>query len=187
MKYQKIIEQMTLEEKASLTSGHDFWQTQDIERFGIPKMFLADGPHGVRKQAAAADHLGLNESIKATCYPPAVSLANTWNTELVEKVGQALGKEVVSQKVNVLLGPGTNIKRNPLCGRNFEYYSEDPYLSGKMASAQIRGIQSNGISACVKHFAANNQEERRLVIDSVIDERTLREIRESKHADVSIQ
>ncbi len=176
MKYQKIIEQMTLEEKASLTSGHDFWQTQDIERFGIPKMFLADGPHGVRKQAAAADHLGLNESIKATCYPPAVSLANTWNTELVEKVGQALGKEVVSQKVNVLLGPGTNIKRNPLCGRNFEYYSEDPYLSGKMASAQIRGIQSNGISACVKHFAANNQEERRLVIDSVIDERTLREI-----------
>lgn len=167
---------MTLEEKASLTSGQDFWQSQDIERFKIPKMFLADGPHGVRRQAAAADHLGLNESLKATCFPTAVSLANTWNTALIEKVGHALGSEAVSQKVNILLGPGTNIKRNPLCGRNFEYYSEDPYLSGKMVSAQIRGIQANGVSACVKHFAVNNQEERRMVIDSVIDERTLREI-----------
>ncbi|MDD2575774.1 MAG: glycoside hydrolase family 3 N-terminal domain-containing protein, partial [Acholeplasmataceae bacterium] len=176
MKYQKIIKEMTLEEKASLTSGQDFWQSQDIERFKIPKMFLADGPHGVRRQAAAADHLGLNESLKATCFPTAVSLANTWNTALIEKVGHALGSEAVSQKVNILLGPGTNIKRNPLCGRNFEYYSEDPYLSGKMVSAQIRGIQANGVSACVKHFAVNNQEERRMVIDSVIDERTLREI-----------
>lgn len=167
---------MTLEEKASLTSGQDFWQSQDIERFKIPKMFLADGPHGIRRQAAAADHLGLNESLKATCFPTAVSLANTWNTALIEKVGHALGSEAVSQKVNILLGPGTNIKRNPLCGRNFEYYSEDPYLSGKMVSAQIRGIQANGVSACVKHFAVNNQEERRMVIDSVIDERTLREI-----------
>ncbi|MEG6533380.1 glycoside hydrolase family 3 C-terminal domain-containing protein [Caldibacillus thermoamylovorans] len=176
MKYKDIIQEMTLEEKASLMSGKDFWQSQNIDRLGIPSMFLSDGPHGVRKQAAAADHLGLNESIPATCFPTAATVANSWNVELVENMGKYLGKEAVAQKVNVLLGPGINMKRNPLCGRNFEYYSEDPYLAGKMAAGLIRGIQLNGISACVKHFAVNNQEERRMVIDTIVDERTLREI-----------
>lgn len=176
MKYAEIISQMTLEEKASLTSGKDFWQTMDIERLGISSMFLSDGPHGIRKQAAAADHLGLNASIPATCFPTAATIANSWNEELGEKIGTCLGEEAVAQKVNVLLGPGTNMKRNPLCGRNFEYFSEDPYLAGKMAASYIRGIQSKGISACVKHFCANNQEERRMAIDTIVDERTLREI-----------
>jgi beta-glucosidase len=176
MKYKDIIREMTLEEKASLMSGKDFWQSQNIDRLGIPSMFLSDGPHGIRKQAAAADHLGLNASIPATCFPTAATVANSWNVELVEKMGKYLGKEAVAQKVNVLLGPGINMKRNPLCGRNFEYYSEDPYLAGKMAAGLIRGIQLNGISACVKHFAVNNQEERRMVIDTIVDERTLREI-----------
>lgn len=176
MDVKNIIKQMTIEEKSSLLSGKNFWETQEINKYKIPSMFLADGPHGIRRQAAAADHLGLNESIAATCFPTAVSLANTWNLELVEKMGQALGLEALEQKVNMLLGPGTNIKRNPLCGRNFEYYSEDPYLSGKIVSSEIRGIQANGIAATIKHFAGNNQEERRLVLDSIIDERTLREI-----------
>lgn len=176
MRHKILIEKMTLEEKASLMSGKDFWQTQNIERLGIPSIFFADGPHGIRKQAAAADHLGLNESIPATCFPTAATVANSWNTELCEKIGKYLGAEAVSQKVNVLLGPGINMKRNPLAGRNFEYFSEDPYLAGKMAAGYIQGIQSQGISACVKHFAANNQEERRMSIDTIVDERTLREI-----------
>lgn len=176
MKHKHLIEQMTLEEKASLMSGKDFWQTQDIARLGINSIFLADGPHGVRKQAKAADHLGLNPSIPATCFPTAATVANSWNAELGEKIGKYLGKEAVSQKVHVLLGPGVNMKRGPLCGRNFEYFSEDPYHAGKMAASYIRGIQSQGISACVKHFVANNQEERRMSIDTIVDERTLREI-----------
>ena len=176
MKYKELISKMTLEEKASLMSGKDFWQSQDIERLGINNMFLADGPHGIRKQAAAADHLGLNASIPATCYPTAVTVANSWSEELGNTIGENLGDEAVAQKVNVLLGPGINMKRNPLCGRNFEYFSEDPYLAGKMAAAYIKGIQSKGISACVKHFCVNNQEERRMVIDTIVDERTLREI-----------
>lgn len=176
MKYAKLINQMTLEEKASLTSGKDFWQTMDIERLGIGSMFLSDGPHGIRKQAAAADHLGLNASIPATCFPTAATVANSWNESLGEKIGSYLGEEAVAQKVNVLLGPGTNMKRNPLCGRNFEYFSEDPFLAGKMAAGYIKGIQSWGISACVKHFCVNNQEEKRMSIDTIVDERTLREI-----------
>ncbi|MEC0329425.1 glycoside hydrolase family 3 C-terminal domain-containing protein [Paenibacillus macerans] len=176
MKYKEIIAQMTLEEKASLMSGKDFWQTQDIERLGIQSIFLADGPHGIRKQAVAADKLGLNEGVPATCYPTAATVANSWNVELGETVGEYLGEEAIAQKVSVLLGPGVNMKRNPLCGRNFEYFSEDPYLAGKMAAAYIRGIQSQGISACVKHFAVNNQEKRRMSIDAIVDERTLREI-----------
>ena len=176
MKYKELINKMTLEEKASLMSGKDFWQTQEIDRLGIKNMFLADGPHGIRKQTAAADHLGLNPSNPATCFPTAATIANSWDEELAEKIGEYLGIEAVEQKVNVLLGPGINMKRNPLCGRNFEYFSEDPYLAGKMAAGYIRGIQSHGISACVKHFAVNNQEERRMVIDTVVDERTLREI-----------
>lgn len=176
LKYQELIDKMTLEQKASLTSGKDFWQSMNIDELGIPSMFLSDGPHGIRKQAAAADHLGLNKSIPATCYPTAATMANTWNPQLGEEMATCLGEEAVALKVNVLLGPGTNMKRNPRCGRNFEYFSEDPYLAGKMASAYIRGIQSNGISACVKHFALNNQEERRMVIDTIVDERTMREI-----------
>ena len=176
MKYKDLIKDMILEEKAALMSGKDFWQSQDIKRLGINNMFLADGPHGIRKQTAAADHLGLNPSEKATCFPTAATVANSWNEKLAEDIGEYLGKEAVSQEVNVLLGPGINMKRNPLCGRNFEYFSEDPYLAGKLAASYIRGIQSNGISACVKHFAVNNQEERRMVIDTIVDERTLREI-----------
>ena len=176
MKNAEIISKMTLEEKASLMSGKDFWQTQDIEKYGIKSMFLADGPHGIRRQAAAADHLGLNPSLKATCFPTSATMANSWNVEFCEQMAQHLGKEAVWQRVNILLGPGINIKRNPLCGRNFEYFSEDPYLAGKMAAAYVRGIQSNGVSACVKHFAANNQEYCRMVTDSIVDERALREI-----------
>lgn len=176
MKHKELIELMTLEEKASLMSGKNFWQSQDIERLGINSMFLADGPYGIRKQAVGADQLGLNAGIPATCFPTAAAVANSWNEELGEKVGEYLGEEAVAQKVNVLLGPSINMKRNPLCGRNFEYFSEDPYLAGKMAAGFIRGIQSYGVSACVKHFCANNQEERRMAIDTIVDERTLREI-----------
>lgn len=175
-KHQDLIDQLTLEEKASLVSGKDFWQTVNIDRLNVPSAFLSDGPHGVRRQAAAADHLGLNASIPATCYPTAATMANSWDPELGEGLGQRLGQEAAVQKVNVLLGPGLNMKRNPLCGRNFEYFSEDPYLAGKMAAGYVRGIQSNGISACVKHFACNNQEENRMTLDSVVDERTFREI-----------
>ena len=176
MDIQHIMESLTLRQKADLLTGKDFWQTRDYEELGVPVMFLSDGPHGIRKQAAAADQLGLNASLPATCFPTAATMANSWNEELGEKMGEALGEESAALGVNVLLGPGTNMKRNPRCGRNFEYFSEDPYLAGKMAASYIRGIQSNGTSACVKHFAGNNQEERRMVSDSVIDERTLREI-----------
>ena len=176
MKYKELIEKMTLEQKASLMSGKDFWQTQDIPELGIPGIFLADGPHGIRKQALAADHLGLNASIPATCFPTAATIANSWDENLGEEIGRALGEEASAQQVNVLLGPGINIKRNPQCGRNFEYFSEDPYLTGKMAAAYIRGIQSKGVSACVKHFCANNQETKRMAIDTIVDERSLREI-----------
>ncbi|HEY8419428.1 MAG TPA: glycoside hydrolase family 3 C-terminal domain-containing protein [Clostridia bacterium] len=176
MKYADIISKMSLEEKASLLSGKDFWQTQDLPKYGIKSIFLADGPHGIRKQIAASDHLGLNPSYNATCFPTAAAMANSWNPELCEEMATCLGKEAVSQHVNVLLGPGINIKRNPLCGRNFEYFSEDPYLAGKMAAAFVRGIQSNGVASCIKHFAANNQETLRMISDSVVDERALREI-----------
>ncbi|QEN05278.1 glycosyl hydrolase [Thiospirochaeta perfilievii] len=176
LKYIELIDKMTLEEKASLMSGKDYWQSQDIEHLGIFSMFLADGPHGIRKQAVSSQQMGLNRGIPATCYPTEATVANSWNEDLGEWVGSYLGKEAVSQKVNVLLGPGLNMKRNPLCGRNFEYFSEDPFLAGKLAAAYVRGIQSQGISACVKHFCAKNQEERSMSIDTIIDERALREI-----------
>lgn len=176
MKHADIIEKMTLEEKAAILSGKSVWETRNIERLGIPSVFCSDGPSGVRRQAEAGDHLGLNPSLKATCFPSSATLANSWDPELVQKAGAALGEEASAQKVDILLGPGLNIKRNPLCGRNFEYYSEDPYLSGKMAAAYVRGIQSNGVYACLKHFAVNSQELRRMSTDSVLDERTLREI-----------
>src|SRR5690554_2423130 len=176
LKYQELINKMTLEEKASLLSGKDFWQTRDIKKYGIPSMFLADGPHGIRKQMADADHLGLNPSYEATSFPTSVSMANTFDVDLIQRVGIALGKEATGQRVSILLGPGTNIKRDPRCGRNFEYFSEDPYLAGMMTAAHINGVQQSGVSACAKHFAVNNQEFRRLVIDAVVDERALREI-----------
>jgi beta-glucosidase len=176
MKYQELIGKMTLEEKCSLLSGKGNFTTKPIERLGIPSMFLSDGPHGLRKQEGTADHLGLNKSLPATCYPTAATMANSWDTELAEELGRYLGTEAAAQGVSVLLGPGLNIKRSPLCGRNFEYFSEDPFLAGKMAAAYVRGIQSKGVSACLKHYAANNQELRRMHSDSVLDERTLREI-----------
>ena len=151
MTYTKLIQQMTLEEKVSLMSGKDFWQTMNIDRLEIPSIFLADGPNGLRKQKAAADHLGLNESVKSTCFPTSATMSNTWNPQLMETVGEAIGYEAVVERVSVLLGPGVNIKRNPLGGRNFEYYSEDPYLAGKMSAAFIRGVQSHGIATTVKH------------------------------------
>ncbi len=167
---------MTLEEKAAFLTGKGAWETADFPSFDLRSMFLADGPHGVRRQVTEADDMGKIPSIPATCFPTAATMANSWNEALIEEMGELLGEEAKAQRVNVLLGPGTNMKRNPRCGRNFEYFSEDPYLAGKMAAAIIRGIQKNGISACVKHFAANNQELRRMANDSVIDERALREI-----------
>lgn len=167
---------MKLEEKAALLSGKGEWQTWDFERLGIPSMYCSDGPHGIRKQAGAGDHLGLNPSLPATCFPTAATVANSWNPELGEEVGKALGEEASVQGVHVVLGPGLNIKRSPLCGRNFEYFSEDPYLAGKMAAGYVRGIQSQGVYACPKHFAVNSQELRRMAMNAVVDERTLREI-----------
>ena len=176
MKHADIIKQMTLEEKCYLFSGKDFWQTRSVERLGVPSMTLSDGPHGIRKQAGAGDQLGLNPSLPATCFPTAATIANSWDPSLGEEIGAHLGEEAASQGVGVILGPGLNVKRSPFCGRNFEYFSEDPFLAGKMAASYIRGIQKNGISACPKHFAANSQELRRMASDSVMDERTLREI-----------
>ena len=167
---------LTIEEKAELCSGKDFWTTQAVERLGIPSIMMTDGPHGLRKQAGESDHLGLNESVPATCFPSAVSLASTWNRDLIYDVGVALGKEARKEEVAVLLGPGANIKRSPLCGRNFEYFSEDPYVSAQLAAAHIKGVQSEGVGASLKHFAVNNQEHRRMSVDAVVDERTLREI-----------
>lgn len=176
LKYEKIINQMTLEEKARMMSGKNTWETVDFPQYGIPSMCLSDGPHGLRRQAGAGDHLGLNASLPATCFPTAASVANSWDEQLGEEIGTALAEEAVTMGVNVILGPGLNIKRSPLCGRNFEYFSEDPYHAGKMAAAYIRGIQSQGIAACPKHFAANSQELRRMANDSVVDERTFREL-----------
>lgn len=171
-----MIQKMTLEEKAAFLSGKGEWQTWDFERLGIPSMYCSDGPHGIRKQAGAGDHLGLNPSLPATCFPTAATMANSWDPELGEEIGKALGEEAEVQDVHVVLGPGLNIKRSPLCGRNFEYFSEDPYLAGKMAAGYVRGIQSKGRYACPKHFAVNSQELRRMAMNAVLDERTLREI-----------
>lgn len=176
LKYESIISNMTLEEKALMMSGKNTWQTVDFEKYGIPSMTMSDGPHGLRRQAGAGDHLGLNASLSATCFPTAATVANSWDEELGEEIGAALAEEAATMDVNVILGPGLNIKRSPLCGRNFEYFSEDPYHAGKMAAAYVRGMQSQGGSACPKHFAANSQELRRMANDSVVDERTFREI-----------
>ena len=172
----ETINSLTLEEKAAFLQGWSTWTSYEKKDSGIPVCFLSDGPHGLRKQAGTGDHLGLNASIPATCFPTAATMANSWDEALGEELGRALGREAAANGVNVLLGPGLNMKRSPLCGRNFEYFSEDPYLAGKMAAAYIRGIQENGVAACPKHFAVNSQELRRMVMDSVVDERTLREI-----------
>ena len=177
LKYEKIINKMSLEDKALMMSGKNTWQTQDFPQYGIPSMMMSDGPHGMRTQpSGVGDHLGLNASMPATCFPTAATIANSWDESLGEEIGKALAEEAVSMGVHVILGPGLNIKRSPLCGRNFEYFSEDPYHAGKMAASYVKGIQSYGISACPKHFAVNSQELRRMAMNSVVDERTLREI-----------
>lgn len=171
-----LIAQMTLEEKARLCSGENTWYTRGIERLGIPSVMMTDGPHGLRKQRASADHLGLFDSVPSTCFPSAAGVASSWNRGLIRRMGEALGRECQAEEVAILLGPGANIKRSPLCGRNFEYFSEDPYLSSEMAANHILGVQSQGVGTSLKHFAANNQEHRRMTSDSIVDERTLREI-----------
>lgn len=176
MKNAEIIAKLNLEQKCARLSGAGTFTTRGCPKAGIPSITLSDGPNGVRKQAGAADHLGLNPSVPATCFPTAATVACSWDPALGEQLGQAMGEEAAAQEVSVLLGPGLNTKRSPLCGRNFEYFSEDPYLSGKLAAAYVRGIQSNGIAACPKHFAVNSQELRRMASDSVVDERTLREL-----------
>lgn len=171
-----MTQELTKLEKAALLSGASVWETRAVPRAGIRALNLSDGPHGIRKQLGSGDHLGINGSAPATCFPTAATVANTWDVSLAEQVGEALGAEAASLDVDVVLGPGLNIKRSPLCGRNFEYFSEDPFLSGRMAAGYVRGIQSQGVAACPKHFAANSQEHRRMASDSVVDEATLREI-----------
>lgn len=176
MKIKEIIKDLSLEQKVALLQGWSTWTTLELKDKGIPAMFMSDGPVGLRKQAGAGDHLGLNASVPATCFPTAATMANSWDISLGEELGRTLGAEAAANDVHVVLGPGLNIKRSPLCGRNFEYFSEDPYLSGKMAASYVKGIQEKGVAACPKHFAVNSQELRRMSMDSVVDERTMREI-----------
>lgn len=176
MKYKEIIDRMTLEEKIALCSGKDFWHTKDFEKYGIPSMMMCDGPHGLRKQEDAADMLGVNASVPATAFPTAAATGCSFDTELLGKIGAAITEEAKANQVGLVLGPGANLKRNPLCGRNFEYLSEDPYLSGKLAAAFIKEAQKNGIGTSLKHFACNNQEYKRFSSDSILDARTLREL-----------
>lgn len=171
-----LISQMTLKEKASLCSGLDYWKTKPIKRLGVPSIMMADGPHGLRVEKGGGDHMGGGYGMPATCFPTAAATACSWDRELLRDIGRALGEEALERGISVLLGPGANIKRSPLCGRNFEYFSEDPFLSGELASAWIEGVQELGVGASLKHFAANNQEYRRMTIDAVVDERALREI-----------
>lgn len=173
---ESCIGRLSLLEKAALLSGGGAWKSRALPSRGLPALFFSDGPHGLRKQEGVGDHLGLNASLPATCFPTAATVANSWDTALAEEVGEALGCEARSQGVDILLGPGLNIKRSPLCGRNFEYFSEDPYLSGKLAAAYVRGIQRGGALACVKHYAVNSQEFQRMTLNAEVDERALREI-----------
>ncbi len=176
MDIKHLISQMTLEEKAGLCSGLDFWHTKPVERLGIPATMVSDGPHGLRKQAEEADHLGINDSIKAVCFPAACATAASFDEDMIRHMGEAIGESCQHERLSVVLGPAVNIKRSPLCGRNFEYFSEDPYLTGRMASAYTQGVQSKNVGVSIKHFAANNQEHRRMSSSSDVDERTLREI-----------
>lgn len=176
MDIEKILQQMTLEDRIALCSGENFWETKKYEKYGIPSLFMCDGPHGLRKQENVADMLGVNKSRPATCFPAEVTTAGSWDPELLTAIGSAIGQEAREQGVGLVLGPGVNLKRNPLCGRNFEYFSEDPYLAGKLAAGFIRGAEAQGISTSLKHFAANSQELSRFTSDSVLDDRTLREL-----------
>lgn len=171
-----LLASLTREEKAELVSGVDQWHTKAIQRVTIPSIMMADGPHGLRKQIAEGDHLGIGSSVRSTCFPPAATSANSWDSDLLFAMGKAIGEEALAEGVSVVLGPGVNIKRSPLCGRNFEYFSEDPYLTGMLGTSWIQGIQSVGVGASIKHFAANNQERWRMLNDSLVDERALREI-----------
>ncbi|MFZ5921047.1 MAG: glycoside hydrolase family 3 C-terminal domain-containing protein [Chloroflexota bacterium] len=176
MKYKTIIDKMTLEDKVALCSGADFFNTKAFEKYGIPSITMVDGPHGVRKQVETADHLGINKSVPSTSFPAASLSACSWDRDLLREMGEAIGEEAMQEGISIVLGPGVNIKRNPLCGRNFEYFSEDPYLAGEIAASWIQGLQSKGVGASLKHFAANSQENERISSDSIVDERTLREI-----------
>ena len=176
MDIEKILKKMTLEDKTALCSGANFWETKKFEKYGIPSMFMCGGPHGLRKQEDTADMLGVNESRKATCFPAEVTTAASWDPELLEEIGSAIGGEAIDQGIGLVLGPGANLKRNPLCGRNFEYFSEDPYLAGKLAAGFIKGAEAKGVGVCLKHFAVNSQEYRRFTSDGIIDGRTLREM-----------
>ncbi len=176
MDVQEIVSRMSLDEKLRLIAGKDYWHMEGVESAGLPPVMLTDGPHGLRKQAEAADHLGINKSVPSTCFPPACLMASSWDESVAESVGEAIAEECIGEGVSIVLGPGVNIKRSPLCGRNFEYYSEDPLLAGKMGAAFIRGAEKLGIGTSLKHFAANNQEKARMISNSVVDERALREI-----------
>ena len=175
-KIKDLIAKMTLEEKAAMCSGADFWHTESCERLGIPASMVSDGPHGLRKQDDKADHLGVNESIKAVCFPAGCGTAASFNRDLLYHMGETLGNECQAEGVSVILGPAVNIKRSPLCGRNFEYYSEDPLVASEIAGSLIRGVQSKHVGTSLKHFLANNQETRRMSVNEIIDERTLNEI-----------
>ena len=176
MDIEKILQQMTTEDKIALCSGENFWETKKFEKYGIPSLFMCDGPHGLRKQENAADMLGVNASRPATCFPAEVTVAGSWDPELLADIGAAIGEEARQQGIGLVLGPGANLKRNPLCGRNFEYLSEDPYLAGKLAAGYIRGMEATGVSSSLKHLAVNSQEKSRFTSDSVLDARTLREL-----------
>lgn len=176
MDMKALVAELTLEEKAGLCSGEDFWHTKAVERLGIPSVMVTDGPHGLRKQDDTADNLGINQSVEAVCFPSAAGIASSFDTEMMYEMGRTLGNECQAEDISILLGPAVNIKRSPLCGRNFEYFSEDPYLAGEMAQSYINGVQSQNVGTSIKHFAANNQEYKRMVISDVVDERTLREI-----------
>ncbi len=179
MKHPEIIEKMTLAQKAAFVSGYDYWHLEEAPELGLPKIMITDGPHGLRKQSTdkkASSGIGLGNSVPATCFPPAATSACSWDPDLLYKAGECMGQECLKEKVSTILGPGTNIKRSPVCGRNFEYFSEDPYLAGKCSAAVINGVQSKGVGTSLKHFCANSQEAFRMVLNEVIDERTLREI-----------
>ncbi|MCR5107392.1 MAG: glycoside hydrolase family 3 C-terminal domain-containing protein [Lachnospiraceae bacterium] len=176
MDIKKLVSEMTLEEKAGMCSGKDYWHLKGVERLGIPEVMVSDGPHGLRKQDEEGDHLGVNDSIKAVCFPAGCATTSSFDRELIRKMGEIIGDECQAEDVSVVLGPAVNIKRSPLCGRNFEYMSEDPYLAGEMASSYIKGVQSKNVGVSIKHFAANNQEHERMSCSSEVDERTLREI-----------
>jgi beta-glucosidase len=176
MNAKEILKEMTLEEKASFCSGRDFWHTKKLDRLGVPSVMMCDGPHGLRKQEGEGDHLGINKSIETVCYPTAAALASSFDRDVMTRLGKALGQECQAENVAMLLGPGLNIKRSPLCGRNFEYFSEDPYLAGEMGASYVKALQGEGVAACAKHFACNDQETRRMSGSSELDERTLHEI-----------